>query len=848
MFVAVFSALLLMSAPPPALADYSVSVNPNSVLVTNFQGWGTSLCWWANVVGGYSNRDTYASLAFSQLKLNIVRYNIGGGENPALTNTITNYRAIMQGFEPTNGLWNWNADANQRWMLRTALSLGANRVVAFANSPPWWMTVSGSVTGGTNSSASNNNNLQTSYEQTFGSYLANVVSNLAILDGVHFDYVTPMNEPAGTLWEYDNKKQEGCDMTSTQQARVASDLRTSLNASGVSAGIDAPEDENEQRSIDDLNGYSSSALAAVTLVTTHTYGANNPSGLQSLANSLGKPLWVSEYGDGDGTGLTMAQRIHDDITGLAAQAWVYWQVVDNASGWGFLYNPLTTNSNGGFTTSYTVNEKFYVMGQFSEFIQPGFQILSVADTNSLVAYNPGNSTLVIVTVNDSANSFNVTYNLGSFGILPAQASVWRTSATEQLAALSSLTVTNNQFTSFMPADSVTTQVLTNAVPGSLTLVKDIAPLSLNLYAGLTNSFSVQVSGTPPISYTWMRNGTRIAGATNSSYSFAVGPGTNNYQCLVTNPQVSVNSSVATVAGVPPPQDAYSLALLADGPLACWRLNEARGTVIAYDYVGGLDGVYGVDTTNGLPGAPAPPFLGFGNDLAVSMDNTVGTVGDGYVSSPGLSLTTNSASILCWAFPYTNQNNPAGLVFLRSGANVFGSQIGGAQYLDYTWANKSQTYDYPSGLVVPTNMWSFLALTITPSNAILYVFNANGQGSATNNFANAAQSFSSGFALGADPQASTLPGRIFNGKMNEVAIFDYPLSAAQLNQLYTLALGGLTLTLQRSGGNFVVSWPFGALQQANSLAGPWAAVPGAASPYTNAPSGQQLFYRVTAQTP
>ena len=78
-----FAALtLLLTSVLSGQADYTALVDPNVVVVTNFEGWGTSLCWWANVVGGYPNRETYADLAFSQLKLNIVRYNIGGGENP----------------------------------------------------------------------------------------------------------------------------------------------------------------------------------------------------------------------------------------------------------------------------------------------------------------------------------------------------------------------------------------------------------------------------------------------------------------------------------------------------------------------------------------------------------------------------------------------------------------------------------------------------------------------------------------------------------------------------------------------------------------------------------------------
>src|ERR1700728_2669022 len=141
-------AIIAFLIPNLVRADYTAVVNPASVVSTNFQGWGTSLCWWANVVGAFPNRQAYCNLAFTQLKLNIVRYNIGGGENPALAYLDTgDYRAYMQGFEPTNGIWNWNADQNQRWVLRESIALGANLVDVFANSPPWWMTVSGSVTG-----------------------------------------------------------------------------------------------------------------------------------------------------------------------------------------------------------------------------------------------------------------------------------------------------------------------------------------------------------------------------------------------------------------------------------------------------------------------------------------------------------------------------------------------------------------------------------------------------------------------------------------------------------------------------------------------------------------------------
>ena len=68
-----------------------VSINPNLHYQT-LDGWGTSLCWWGNVVGswgdkdfngnGIPDREEIAELAFSPeyLNLNIVRYNVGGGD------------------------------------------------------------------------------------------------------------------------------------------------------------------------------------------------------------------------------------------------------------------------------------------------------------------------------------------------------------------------------------------------------------------------------------------------------------------------------------------------------------------------------------------------------------------------------------------------------------------------------------------------------------------------------------------------------------------------------------------------------------------------------------------------
>jgi hypothetical protein len=99
--------------------------------------------------------------------------------------------------------------------------------------------------------------------------------------------------------------------------------------------------------------------------------------------------------------------------------------------------------------------------------------------------------------------------------------------------------------------------------GPPTLVQDITPLTqtVPLYSGRdTVSYSVVVAGGAPFAYQWYQDGTNIAGATNSTYTFTALPGTNTYYVTITNANtasqaggVPLTSSTATVIGLPAPQ-------------------------------------------------------------------------------------------------------------------------------------------------------------------------------------------------------------------------------------------------------------------------------------------------------
>lgn len=64
--------------------------------------------------------------------------------------------------------------------------------------------------------------------------------------------------------------------------------------------------------------------------------------------------------------------------------------------------------------------------------------------------------------------------------------------------------------------------------------------------------------------------------------------------------------------------------------------------------------------------------------------------------------------------------------------------------------------------------------------------------------------------------------------------------------YAVPLAPVTLLMAKEGTNVVLTWPQGTLQQSTSINGTFSDLTGVTSPYTNAISGPQLFFRVKVQ--
>ncbi len=436
-----------------------------------FDGWGTSLCWFANAIGRWPEpqRSEIADALFSDsgLGLTVVRYNIGGGEK--LDHHHMPWFRQMEGFKSATGAWDWNADPGQRWMLEAALKRGANRLEAFSNSPPYWMTLSQCASGGSDPKI---DNLDPQQEIAFAEYLAEVVKHFRTAWGIQFDTLDPMNEPFTDYW-HANGNQEGCHFERSSQARLIQRLRVVLDQQGLeTVKISAADETNYERTIGTWESYDKKTRDCVAQINAHAYATERRIELRTLALNSGKPLVMSEV-DGSGSkvhdhtamvpALVLAGGIIDDLRDLQPLRWVFWQAVEDeasAAGsshnWGLIHADLQ-----GETHAWAMTKKYYALGNFSKFIRPGAVLVKSDAADTVAAYDDTHKVLVIVTRNAQPTDEAITYDLAPFGQGSMQVDAYRTSTTENVAKLSSEAVrlARSQFSAIARAQSITTYVV-----------------------------------------------------------------------------------------------------------------------------------------------------------------------------------------------------------------------------------------------------------------------------------------------------------------------------------------------------------------------------------------------------
>lgn len=459
----------------PARADYTTVPNPATTWGT-WEGWGASLCWWANVFGQrndladilFTLNSTYlpeASATLPGLGMNIARYNAGacswnsiGGVTMVASPNIPAFRQ-MQGFwldwnssDPNSASWNWNVDVNQRAMLAKAQARGVNLTELFSNSPMWWMCYNHNPSGADNG---NNDNLQSWNYQQHAIYMASVAKRAKDSWGLTFTSVDPFNEPIANWWN-SNGTQEGCHFNTGTQATVIDHLRNELNNRGLNSTIVAASDESlYDQAISTWNSFNSTTKSQIGRVNVHGYQYGGGARHTLYSAVAGKKLWNTEYGESDGTGMSLASNLNLDFRWLHMTAWCYWQPFDSG-GWGLV------QSNPGDNWIGPANPKYYVLAQYARHIRPGMVIMDGGEGNTIIAHHPTTKKLVIVTANYGTAQW-ITYDLSKFGTISGPITRWITvtGTGDKYAQYSDTSLVGKSFWSWFPANTVQTFEIQN---------------------------------------------------------------------------------------------------------------------------------------------------------------------------------------------------------------------------------------------------------------------------------------------------------------------------------------------------------------------------------------------------
>ncbi|MEV4668753.1 glycoside hydrolase [Microbacterium sp. LWO12-1.2] len=546
--IGVIAAGMLVTGSPAAVAAaVPLTITPNPAYASEpFEGWGTSLVWFANATGGYPDdvRQDLLDKVFGEdgLNLNIARYNIGGGNatdvpgylrpggavdgwwNPDLASSTyadrADYRAAWDGDDPAS--YDFEADATQRWWI-DALKDKITHWEAFSNSPPYFLTQSGYVSGGIGNATSEQ--LAPADMEAFADYLVTVVERIEQEHGIDFESLDPFNEPntnywsttlGGNGWPTSASRQEGAHVGPAAQDQMIKVLAARLAEAGTTTDvpISAMDETNPGIFATNWNAWSDEAKSEVAQLNVHTYGTSGRLVVRDIAKSAGKPLWMSEVeGDWDGTGynltniengLGMAGRIVDDLRELEPSAWVFWQPVEDTynmekvenKNWGSVFVDFDCNADGDSerriadgeadpSCQVQTNAKYNTVRNFTHYIQPGAALIPTDNTQTTAAVDADGDGLTLVHVNSEPTERRITIDLSRFGSVGAGATVTPIVTTQSTTedpesnalvqgAAVAVDAASRTATITVPAKSVTTLLVSDVsgVADSATALRD----------------------------------------------------------------------------------------------------------------------------------------------------------------------------------------------------------------------------------------------------------------------------------------------------------------------------------------------------------------------------------------
>ena len=345
----------------------------------------------------------------------------------------------------------------------------------------------------------------------------------------------------------------------------------------------------------------------------------------------------------------------------------------------------------------------------------------------------------------------------------------------------------------------------NVTAAPVSFIVDLPVGTNHIYVGGNYSFSVVAGGSTPLTYLWKKNGSTPVGANSATLtlSSATTSDSGSYSVTVTNALGSVQSATTYLVVLPLPS--YPALVEANNPNAYWPLIETSGTA-AEDYVGHHDATYSGAVTLGVPG------------LTSSGSTAVSFAGGTATALYSDSLNPETFSVEFWALPANL--SAAYVVCLQD--RTTGYRIGYAIQKN----NWSSGWDFSFG-TDPAHYSTISSPTAVVAGALYYVV-ATYDGTSANLYVNGvlaaskattyqpANSGAVDFTIGS--RNGNTP---YNGVLSDVAVYNYALTPAQIQQhLFTVT--PLQIGMAPTSGIVLDSKPTGVLINGQNLGAVWAA--------------------------
>jgi len=462
------SAILLATAT--ASAQTTDAINFNTTYQT-IRGFGTSTAWQPVL------NSTQANNLFG----------VGAGQ--------VGFTILRSRIDPssTTGGSNWQTELNNAQQAQSINS----QVIVFATpwTPPAAWKSNGSTIGGT---------LNTSDYGAFANYLNEFVA-YEKAGGVNLYAISVQNEPDFLPGTYESCSYSGAQM----DAFIAQEGGT------ITTKLMMPESDSFNLDESDPTLDDSNAVGHVSIVAGHTYGV--APFYYTNAKNKGKDVWMTEttYNNANGAAqpsisdaIAAAVLYHQSLAVAQYNAYVYW------------WTPLLLNGN-------SPNLDAYALGQYSKFVRPGY-VMTGANNNPTsgvyVTSFKGNNNYVIVAVNSNSGSSSIEFNIS--GATLTSVTPYQTSASNQLAELSAVSVSNDSFTYSLPGQSITTFVGTGSTgTPTFTLAPSASMLSVTQGSSATDTVTVTpengFTGSVTFTASGMPSGVTAAFSPTSSTSSSV---------------------------------------------------------------------------------------------------------------------------------------------------------------------------------------------------------------------------------------------------------------------------------------------------------------------------------------